>query len=358
MADGGKRKDAPGGGEQQNKKKKTGNAGKWKTTHQQSKMVIMRDSLPQPGDTGIWVTCARHQELKAGREVIELFNEYAEKMYGIKIEEPKAATDEEDEQDDIDASIQKEIAAMNTKKAPGDGGDENQIFTLMKMNVDCLLFVKTKAPIEPVEFVRRICLDAKEISRLDQMKCRYVNRFTPAPLMGKATEAGIVEVAREALEPFFDLSGKRDTAADTATEAGESSVGKSEVGKAEAEAEAEANTDAPAPAAPTGDEVQPKDYKPLTYALRPTIRNHSKLKRDFLINEIAGLINSDLHKVNLTSPDKVVLIDLYQAVCSMSVVDKDWDDLKKYNLFEIYKQAVKNNSSGSGPGAVPETGAE
>lgn len=55
--------------------KKTGNSGKWKTTHQQAKMAIMKDSVPQPGDTGIWVTCARHQELKAGREVIELFNQ-------------------------------------------------------------------------------------------------------------------------------------------------------------------------------------------------------------------------------------------------------------------------------------------
>lgn len=35
----------------------------------------------------------------------------------------------------------------------------------------------------------------------------------------------------------------------------------------------------------------------------------------------------------------------------MSVVDGDWDNLKKYNLFEIYNQAVKDSAAAS---AAPE----
>lgn len=183
-------------------------------------------------------------------------------MYGIKIEEAKPPATAAEEEDDIEAAIEKEVAAMNAKNTTsGSGGgesDSNQIFTLMKMNVDCLLFVKTKAPIEPVEFVRRICLDAREINRQDQRKCRYVNRFTPAALMGKATEAGIVEVAKLALSPFFDLSGKSAAAQSVNTEAGEPSEDTSDVGKAEVEADS--NTDAQA----TTNAVQPRDYKPLT----------------------------------------------------------------------------------------------
>jgi tRNA acetyltransferase TAN1 len=49
------------------------------------------------------------------------------------------------------------------------------------------------------------------------------------------------------------------------------------------------------------------------FAIRPTIRNHGNLKRDVVINTIAGLINDDRHKVNLTSPDKVILVDVYQV---------------------------------------------
>jgi tRNA acetyltransferase TAN1 len=54
----------------------TGNAGKWKTPHQQAKSkALAADASIQPGDTGIWVTCARHQEGKAAREIEVLFAE-------------------------------------------------------------------------------------------------------------------------------------------------------------------------------------------------------------------------------------------------------------------------------------------
>lgn len=53
----------------------TGNAGKWKTPHQQTKMAQHAEATVQPGDEGIWVTCARHQEGKAAREVGVLFSE-------------------------------------------------------------------------------------------------------------------------------------------------------------------------------------------------------------------------------------------------------------------------------------------
>ena len=83
-----------------------------------------------------------------------------------------------------------------------------------------------------------------------------------------------------------------------------------------------------------------------------------------MINTIAGLVNDDRHKVNLTAPDKVILVDIYQVsthqnpntrryppltcaktVCGMSVVDGDWDELKRFNLTELYSQA--RTASGS-----------
>lgn len=124
-------------------------------------------------------------------------------MYGIKPKGEVASDDEED--GDIEAAIQKEVAAL-TAKAPADG--EPDVFTPMKMNVDCLVFVKTAAPIEPVEFVRRICTDAKDSTDSTQLKCRYVNRLTPVVVLGKASESGLVEVAKAALAPYFDLTGK------------------------------------------------------------------------------------------------------------------------------------------------------
>ena len=73
------------------------------------------------------------------------------------------------------------------------------------------------------------------------------------------------------------------------------------------------------------------------YALRPTIRSHQQLKRDVLISKLANLIQPE-HKVNLTSPGKVVLVEIYQMFCGMSVVDGgEWESLKRYNMNELYR---------------------
>lgn len=53
------------------------------------------------------------------------------------------------------------------------------------------------------------------------------------------------------------------------------------------------------------------------YAIRPTTRNHTApLKRDSVIKQIANLI-SDAHKVDLTNPEKVVVVEIYQARYSL-----------------------------------------
>lgn len=154
-------------------------------------------------------------------------------MYGIKNihDAEKGEDDDNEDNDDIEAAIQKELAALNSNRKGTDGGHN---FTPLKMNVDCLLFVKTKAPIEPTAFVRRICEDAKLSAESGQMKCRYVNRLTPVTVTGKATEQGLADVAREALEPFFDLGGKRKPAVE-----GEGDNGKDAHASQTTEAEAE-----------------------------------------------------------------------------------------------------------------------
>ncbi|KAL2262336.1 hypothetical protein VTK26DRAFT_1678 [Humicola hyalothermophila] len=351
MAENGKRKEAPtgGGAQERSKKKKTGNAGKWRTPHQELKAALQQDVTLQPGDTGIWISCARRQENKAAREIGVLFSEYAEKMYGIKSAHEAAVEkgggngggndeDDDNDDDDIEASIKKEVAAL-TRKGSGaaasaaDGGSSaGQNLRPIKLNVDCLLFVKTQPPIDPVAFVRRICEDAKTLAEPGQMRCRYVNRLTPVTVMGKATEQGLVEVAKKAMGPFFDLSGKRS---------GAGAAGKT--GPAESESQAKGDAEKKE----DGNEAVGAERKAFTYAIRPSIRNHSNLKRDVVIDTIAALVNDERHKVNLTSPDKVILVEVYQTVCGMSVVDGDWDELKRYNLTELYSQARNAQESKS-----------
>lgn len=67
------------------------------------------------------------------------------------------------------------------------------------------MFFKTRVPIEPVEFVRRICEDAMASS--ERKTGRFVKRLTPMTLMGKATEKGLEEVSAKVLAPHFHAEG-------------------------------------------------------------------------------------------------------------------------------------------------------
>ena len=83
-----------------------------------------------------------------------------------------------------------------------------------------------------------------------------------------------------------------------------------------------------------------------------------------------------MHKVDLTTPDKVILVEIYtvcllcplllsrwrsafrmlthnlQAVCGISVVGGDWESHKRYNLAELYSKPVNRTS------VLPEASAQ
>ncbi|KAL1867839.1 hypothetical protein VTK73DRAFT_3920 [Phialemonium thermophilum] len=339
-----KRKEFPTeAADHQAKKKKHGNEGKWKTPHHHSKTAALIGGSVTPGDVGIWVTCARGQEQKAAREVTTLFEEYAEMLYGVKAEPDDIA--ENGDQGDVEALVRRELEAMKPMKTA-----DSRLFTPIKMNVDCLLFVKTKPPVVPTEFVRRICQDAKAAcGDPRKMRSRYVNRFTPVTLVGKATEQGIADVAREVLAPWFDLSGKKTPALPLESDEKPESVwdharseaalrdGGNRGSGADNAVETEKETASPS----EGSQRPPSS----SFAIRASVRNQSILKRDNVIHQIAGMINDDRHRVNLTAPDKVILVDVYQNVCGISVVEGDWDDLKRYNLSELYNPSSHRTES-------------
>jgi len=150
--------------------------------------------------------------------------QYLEKMYGIK-DKDDAGSDDEDV-DDIEAAVKKEAAALKSK---GTKDAIDEYFTPLKMNVDCLVFFKTKYPIQPIEFVKRICSDAQGPKEPGQFRCRYVNRLTPITHIGKANKTGVLEVAKRVLAPHFKLSAKA-----TAPSADESIPGDENEGQVEA----------------------------------------------------------------------------------------------------------------------------
>lgn len=133
-------------------------------------------------------------------------------MFGVKAPKQEGEDDdEEDENQDIEASIQKELANM----APKQGPKTRQVFTPIGTGLECIFFLKTMEPIEPLKLITKICQDAKDCPDPRLRRCKYINRLTPIADTDRATENGIERVARSVMAPHFTLkseSGEEDTA--------------------------------------------------------------------------------------------------------------------------------------------------
>ncbi|SZF03825.1 unnamed protein product [Blumeria hordei] len=232
-------------------------------------------------------------EGKATEELRLFLEECAQKLYGITADAPQTEDDDDDDDDDIEAFFQKEMKALEeSKSAP-------KLFSPVYLDLQCVLFFKTGPPIDPVKFVEDIIKLVVEEPNLH--RTRYINRLTPMTLMEKATEKGLQELSSKVLSKHFHLATH---------------------------------------------ESQEEDYESrngnrFSYAIRPTIRNHNTLKRDEVIKQVAASI-SDFHKVDLVNADRVIIIEIYQGICGMSVVmGKEWEMQKRYNLNELYPQKIK-----------------
>ncbi|KAI0431258.1 hypothetical protein F5Y09DRAFT_199539 [Xylaria sp. FL1042] len=294
METNGKRKhDASGAQGASLKRSKAGNQGKWMTPSHKAKIEAIKGRTLEVGDIGFWVTCQRHKEMRAADEILSICEEYGQRLFGVSSDVTDEVT-EDQEPEDIEAAIEKEIASMKSANKPNDFP-----FELLKMSVDCVLFVRTRAPVEPLVLVRDICKHAATAKDRSLWRSRFINKLTPITLTGKATEKGVEDVARKVLSGHFQL--------------------------VEGEAAEEGDS---------GDET-------CSYAIRPTIRAHTTLKRADVIDKVANMI-SRRHKVDLKSPDKVIIIEIFQTFCGMSVVGEDWETLKRYNIHELYSAAAKS----------------
>ncbi|PHH79412.1 hypothetical protein CDD80_4865 [Ophiocordyceps camponoti-rufipedis] len=285
-----------------------GSAGRWKTPHQQAKTAEKTDTgaVLDVGDGGIWVTFVRGMQTKALREFKALCGEYCETMYNMTQlgSEDTPLDDETSDERDIESSIQDELSSLKEKSKL----KPREPFRVVTTGLDCLFFMKLSKPIDPASMVSRMCEDARDCPEPRLRKCRYINRLTPVTDIDRATEKGIVRVGRKVLAPFFALQG-------------------------DAEAQVPENDSA----------------LPCTYAIRYNIRNHTAFTSDAVIKLIASLIHSR-HKVKLGKPDKVILVEIFQLFCGLSVVDgREWEALKRYNVNSLYEMPRPETGTEAAP---------
>ena len=93
----------------------------------------------------------------------------------------------------------KEVASLGKKEGP------DNLFSPVRIDLQCVLFFKTSPAIDPVDFVHRICVEI--VSKPGIRRMRYVNRLTPVTMTEKATEKGITELGKTVLGRHFHLAG-------------------------------------------------------------------------------------------------------------------------------------------------------
>ncbi|OQO12408.1 hypothetical protein B0A48_03050 [Cryoendolithus antarcticus] len=254
-----------------------------------------RDNEParamQPGDSGIFATCIKGKEGKCVGELRDLFAEYAGLLYGAATGDDQQ--DDDGAAEDIEKSLEAEIASM---KKPSTA----HLFSPVKIDVQCVVFFKTVTPVNPVNLVSRICEDA--VANPQRKRTRTVKRLVPMTLMGRASAEGLEKVATEVLAPHFHT----------------------------------------------------EPVLSRTYAIRTNIRNHSILKRDDIIKQVATLVGSP-HTVDLKNFDHLILVEVYQNICGVSVIDRRFEELKRYNLSEIFEPTTKESTQAVNGDSVSES---
>lgn len=65
----------------------------------------------------------------------------------------------------------------------------------------------------------------------------------------------------------------------------------------------------------------------LQFAIRHTVRAHTILKSDVFIKEMAALVDPR-HKVKLSKPDKVILVEIFQVSGSDTIRTHYWSFIR------------------------------
>ncbi|OAD66669.1 hypothetical protein PHYBLDRAFT_160554 [Phycomyces blakesleeanus NRRL 1555(-)] len=221
--------------------------------------------------TGVMVTCTRGKEPAAVKEITDVFYQYAETLY------PEAEDDEEevDEDEDIEATIAREVAAL--KKQSSAGGKKK--FSNIATGTTCLAFIKTAPPVDPCAFVHQILTD---MNTTQVKKTRYISRLLPVQNTCKSSLESIEQLAKELVAPKFNVPNANG------------------------------------------------EIKPRTFAVMARIRNCTKLDRMEVTMKLAGIVGQP-HVVDLTNPELMIIVEVIQNVCMMSIVE-DFYKLKKYNI--------------------------
>lgn len=238
-----------------------------------------------PNTAGVYATCNRGRELGCRKELMNLLSEKCEQWYPDW--EQKVEVEEEDEKElSVEEQVQKELASMKKEKTA-----KTTVFLPIDLSCECTIFVKIRKPVEPAEFIHRICQEAQE---LGVKKSRFIQKLTPITYSVSASLEEIKKLAAIVLKPHFHNE---------------------------------------------------EGQKPLKFAIQVTRRNFNQIPKEEIIQTVAACVGKEQgHSVDLKKYDKLILVECFKSNIGMSVVS-DYLRLEKFNLQQIFEKNMKDNKS-------------
>ncbi|TXT15659.1 hypothetical protein VHUM_00162 [Vanrija humicola] len=226
---------------------------------------------------GIFVTAVQGKEQQAEREIIEALEAAADELYP---ETAAGGNEDSGDGEDIEDMLKKELESLS---APGK---KSARFRVCKRETACVCYILVFAPLDPVKLVYKVL---ERCERTAKCSFKFTQRLTPITATSGGYLDKLVAMAAETLPAGFE-----------------------------------------------------KDDGPLKFAINVSTRNSAKLERLEMIKAVAeevAKLNPE-HKVDLTNPDRTILLELYRTHLGMSVVS-DFEKYKRFNPSRVAKEAAK-----------------
>lgn len=235
-----------------------------------------------------------------------LFEEKVEELYGEELrnmdnsnEECNNYTSGEKKELSIEEEISLELSELKAKNTSGNGNETKKKETIhfIDLNCECVIFCKTRKPLVPEIFVKKVIQDLANPSHMEK-RTRYIQKLTPITSSCSSSMDQLIKLSQRVLAPHFH------------------------------------------------DENSDKAYK---FAVEVTRRNFNALERLDIIKQVVSQVIQEgkyKHQVNLKDYDKLILIECFKNNIGMCVVDSDYSKkYKKYNVQQIYEVKMKEQDA-------------
>nr|CAB3266954.1 THUMP domain-containing protein 1-like [Phallusia mammillata] len=243
-----------------------------------------------PGVTGIIVTHDRGREKLCRNDVFKVLNHFADLWYGSELKQnSEDQSTESDDENDIDSALNEEI--KNIKDVNSKQKTSMQRFCSLKSGCNNIIFIKTK-DLKPSELVQRIMETVYKEDELDDLPLpRHVLRMHP---VAKSCKAHLIDIKAE-VETYLPIV-------------------LAEILK------------------------KNEDTCKKEFAILYRGRNNDHLGMHIVVEAVCDSANLVVPEwsYNCRTDDVVLLIDVIQTVCMMSVV-QNYAYHKKFNLRELCK---------------------